>query len=766
MPSPLKSCFLYDYINKMGNLPKNKKMRINCKKIYLFYIYLLVTNELPKEKILNLIDDLVLYAKRQNMTISFHITGGDPILSKNFWEVLEAIKAKYHNIPITIMGNSYHVTETSIREMKKRGVLQYQISLDGLESAHDMIRKKGSFEDGIRALSIIHEQGLVAAVMFTVSRRNYKDFIPLYRYLDELGIVDNLALDRMTAIGNGRNESDELLLPEEYRDFLFSIYKFVAIERPAIVVNIKDNLWKLMLYELGLTLPIPQSKAQICNGCPVGKTICIMPDGEFFLCPRIPISVGKSLTCRRVNVHIKQFIVKKVLQAGAAERRIFSEEYLHNTIVEDSMYLSSFCFMGCEYLIGAIALVVLCALIAKSSIWLLLATLLWTPTILVISERASIKLKERDREILLLSDDLLGKIKILISSLEDIRINRLSGSLYSQFELESKRVLQAAMERDWVQIKSSSVVSLVRCIGNITFVIAGYALILTKHISVAQFIQTASLAGQLMAVAITVASAPAAMEPQTVHIMRLYQVINGLCCKKKENTCASIKMRPDGIAGDEITLKYGERTIFKNASFRTKKHGITAVIGENGRGKTSLFRIITGEMQISSGKITFYEEENVLTIDEENRSQYISVAQQIPTIYRATVIENLRLSEEAKECGDKQIKNLCKKVGVYDDIIRLPMGFDTYLSPSIKLSAGQKSKLQIVRCILRNKPIIMLDEPFANLDVTSKKQVADVLKEYANENVVLIATHDSIGGEIATQIIDINDMEDQGELKD
>ena len=91
-------------------------------------------------------------------------------------------------------------------------------------------------------------------------------------------------------------------------------------------------------------------------------------------------------------------------------------------------------------------MVVLCALIAKSSIWLLLATLLWTPTILVISERASIKLKERDREILLLSDDLLGKIKILISSLEDIRINRLSGSLYSQFELESKRVLQAAME--------------------------------------------------------------------------------------------------------------------------------------------------------------------------------------------------------------------------------------------------------------------------------------------------------------------------------
>lgn len=87
---------------------------------------------------------------------------------------------------------------------------------------------------------------------------------------------------------------------------------------------------------------------------------------------------------------------------------------MHNTIVEDSMYLSSFCFMGCEYLIGAIALVVLCALIAKSSIWLLLATLLWTPTILVISERASIKLKERDREILLLSDDLWEKSKFYI----------------------------------------------------------------------------------------------------------------------------------------------------------------------------------------------------------------------------------------------------------------------------------------------------------------------------------------------------------------
>lgn len=77
--------------------------------------------------------------------------------------------------------------------------------------------------------------------------------------------------------------------------------------------------------------------------------------------------------------------------------------------------------------------------------------------------------------------------------------------------------------------------------------------------------------------------------------------------------------------------------------------------------KTSLFRIITGEMQISSGKITFYEEENALTIDEEDRSQYISVAQQIPTIYRATVIENLRLSEDGKECGDKQIKICARK---------------------------------------------------------------------------------------------------------
>lgn len=115
----------------------------------------------------------------------------------------------------------------------------------------------------------------------------------------------------MTAIGNGRNESDELLLPEEYRDFLFSIYKFVAIERPAIVVNIKDNLWKLMLYELGLTLPIPQSKAQICNGCPVGKTICIMPDGEFFLCPRIPISVGKypEQPIEKIVKNGKQFVV-------------------------------------------------------------------------------------------------------------------------------------------------------------------------------------------------------------------------------------------------------------------------------------------------------------------------------------------------------------------------------------------------------------------------------------------------------------------------
>ena len=97
-----------------------------------------------------------------------------------------------------------------------------------------------------------------------------------------------------------------------------------------------------------------------------------------------------------------------------------------------------------------------------------------------------------------------------------------------------------------------------------------------------------------------------------------------------------------------------------------------------------------------------------------------------------------RMSKETINCSDKEIIKLCREVGLYDDIMKLPNGFNTYLSPLVQLSAGQKAKLQIIRCILRDRPIMLLDEPLANLDAASKLSILKLIKDYSSSKEPLI----------------------------
>lgn len=74
----------------------------------------------------------------------FYITGGDPILHPNFWQLLELLKE--HDIPFTILGNPFHLNDEVCRRLKSLGCQKYQLSIDGIRKTHDWFRKPGSFD--------------------------------------------------------------------------------------------------------------------------------------------------------------------------------------------------------------------------------------------------------------------------------------------------------------------------------------------------------------------------------------------------------------------------------------------------------------------------------------------------------------------------------------------------------------------------------------------------------------------------------------------
>ena len=149
----------------------------------------------------------------------FYITGGDPILHPDFWELMEIIKEK--NIPFSLMGNPFHLTDEVCKKLKNYGCEKYQMSIDGMRDTHDYFRKPGSFDCTIDKIKCIRDAGIKCAIMSTVSGTN----------INEMEDVVNLVVANQADIfAFGRycptsEEKDTGIAPLEYREFLNKLWK-------------------------------------------------------------------------------------------------------------------------------------------------------------------------------------------------------------------------------------------------------------------------------------------------------------------------------------------------------------------------------------------------------------------------------------------------------------------------------------------------------------------------------------------------------------
>ena len=183
------------------------------------------------------------------------------------------------------------------------------------------------------------------------------------------------------------------------------------------------------------------------------------------------------------------------------------------------------------------------------------------------------------------------------------------------------------------------------------------------------------------------------------------------------------------ISLSALTLTYGDRIVLEDFSATFSKGTITAIIGANGSGKSTLLAALAGDLLPASGVITL----NGKPISEMKRkelSQLRSLAQQSHHYWMAyTADEILHLGHE--EVAEDRFTYLIEKLGISD-----------YLDQRITtLSGGQLQRIEIARALLRQLPIVMLDEPFASQDLISIAAITELLREEAaaGRTVLLVA---------------------------
>ena len=221
--------------------------------------------------------------------------------------------------------------------------------------------------------------------------------------------------------------------------------------------------------------------------------------------------------------------------------------------------------------------------------------------------------------------------------------------------------------------------------------------------------------------------------------IRVFELLDTTPEIKDEEGAIPLPPISRGIDLKEITFKYGEEAVLKDVSLHTKVGEVIALVGMSGAGKTSLVNLLPRFYDVERGQILIdgYDIRKVTT--KSLRDQIALVTQQT-ILFNDTVRNNIAYGN--LRCSDHEIIEAAKAANAHDFIQRLPDGYETIIGEQgIKLSGGERQRLSIARALLKNAPILILDEATSSLDSDSETEVQKALERLMKGRTVFVIAH-------------------------
>ena len=225
----------------------------------------------------------------------------------------------------------------------------------------------------------------------------------------------------------------------------------------------------------------------------------------------------------------------------------------------------------------------------------------------------------------------------------------------------------------------------------------------------------------------------------------------------KEENQKEVKNVIGRIKFENVFFSYSNEKFLENLNFTIEPNNITAIVGTNGAGKTTITNLILRLYCPTKGKILL-DGEDISSIGKKSYLKEISVLNQDTYLFNLSIRENLDLINKDKQ---KQ-KEICKFVGVDKFIEGLPKAYDTIIDEnSHNISGGQKRLLSLARTLLKDSKIIIFDEATSSLDKDKIQNVIEALKELRKNHTIIIISHKKEIVNIADKVIII----DKGNVK-
>ncbi|MCG8410113.1 MAG: ABC transporter ATP-binding protein/permease [Bacteroidales bacterium] len=179
--------------------------------------------------------------------------------------------------------------------------------------------------------------------------------------------------------------------------------------------------------------------------------------------------------------------------------------------------------------------------------------------------------------------------------------------------------------------------------------------------------------------------------------------------------------------------------VINNVSFVAKQGEITALVGPSGGGKSTTAKLAARFWDVNSGKISVGGK-NIKNIDPETLLKHYSVVFQDVVLFNTSIIDNIRIGK--RNASDEEIIRIAKLAQCHEFISKIPNGYDTIIGENGEtLSGGERQRISIARALLKDAPIVLLDEATASLDVENETKIQAGISELIKNKTVLIIAH-------------------------
>ena len=210
------------------------------------------------------------------------------------------------------------------------------------------------------------------------------------------------------------------------------------------------------------------------------------------------------------------------------------------------------------------------------------------------------------------------------------------------------------------------------------------------------------------------------------------------------------------IRVEEVSFAYdGDLDVLRNVSLHVQPGETIAIVGPSGGGKTTLCQLIPRFYDVSSGAIRI-DGLDIRDVTQKSIHENIGIVQQDVFLFADTIFENIRYGKP--DATMEEVVEAAKKAEIYEDILAMPHGFDTYVGErGTLLSGGQKQRVAIARIFLKNPPILILDEATSALDSVTEAKIQRAFDALAKGRTTLIIAHRLSTIRAAHRIVSIAD---------